>query len=135
MFQWRIAHVEIQSSRFFSQLMWNSNIKTINIIKLVLMIFNAWFGYFQDVGYLLHGRTLIVHNLITINFNWSTWTWSIIQWENLQHDTSQTFNTFNQSQHFLHTLHKPLCFSCIFTFFEISTICWKCCFLPSSVLK
>ena len=39
---------------------------------------------------------------------------------NPQHETSQTtFDTFNQSQHLLHTLHKSLCFSCIFTFLEI----------------
>ena len=37
------------------------------------MIFNVWFGYFEYVGYLLHGITLIVLSecldLITINFN------------------------------------------------------------------
>ena len=45
--------------------------------------------------------------LIAINFNWSTWLWSIIQW-NLQHKTSQTtFDVFNQSQHLLYSLHKP----------------------------
>ena len=39
---------------------------------------------------------------------------------NPQHKTSQTtFDTFDQSQHFLHTLHKSLCFSCAFTFLEI----------------
>ena len=43
--------------------------------------------------------------------------------KNLQHETSQTtFDTFDQSQHLLHTLHKSfffLHFSCIFTFLEI----------------
>ena len=39
---------------------------------------------------------------------------------NLQHETSQTtFDTFDQSQHLFHILHKSLCFSCIFTFLEI----------------
>ena len=49
------------------------------------MIFNAWFGYFEYVGYLLHGITLIVLNycldLIVLNFNWSTRLWNIIQRE------------------------------------------------------
>ena len=45
-------------------------------------------------------------DLIAINLNWSTWPWSIIQW-NLQHKTLQTtFDAFNQSQHLLHSLHK-----------------------------
>ena len=40
----------------------------------------------------------------------------------LQQGTSQTFDMFNQSRHFLHTTHKSfffLHFSCIFTFLEI----------------
>ena len=47
------------------------------------MIFNAWFGYFEYVGYLPRGITLIILNecidLIDINFNWSTWLWNNIQ--------------------------------------------------------
>ena len=41
--------------------------------------------------------------------------------KNLQHNTWQTtFDTFDQSQHLLHTLHKSfLSLSCIFTFLEI----------------
>ena len=35
------------------------NIKAINITKLVQMIFSAWSGYFEYVGYLPHGITLI----------------------------------------------------------------------------
>ena len=40
---------------------------------------------------------------------------------NLQHDTSQTtFDTFDESQNLLHTLHHLfLGFSCVFTFLEI----------------
>ena len=41
-------------------LKWNPNIKAINITKLVQMIFSAWFGYFEYVGYLLWHITLIV---------------------------------------------------------------------------
>ena len=41
---------------------WNPNIKVINIIKLMQMIFNAWFGYFEFVGYLPHVIMLIFLN-------------------------------------------------------------------------
>ena len=55
--------------------MWNPNIKAINITQLVQIIFNAWSGYFEYVGYLPHGTPFIVLNyclnLITINFRWS----------------------------------------------------------------
>ena len=37
--------------------MWNTNIKAINITKLVQKIFNTWFRYFEYVGYLPHGIT------------------------------------------------------------------------------
>ena len=63
--------------------MWNPNIKVINIIKLVQMIFNTWLEYFEYIGYLSCGITLIILNecidLIDINFNWSTWLWNNIQ--------------------------------------------------------
>ena len=47
------------------------------------------------------------------------------------------FDTFDQSQHLFHKLHKSfLHFSCIYTFLEINIIWQTCCiFLPSSVLK
>ena len=38
-------------------LMWNPNIKVINITKLVQMIFSTWFGYFEYVGSLPYGIT------------------------------------------------------------------------------
>ena len=91
---------------------------------------NHWFGYFDHVGNLQCGITLIVLSycldLIAVNFNWSTQHWSIILRcfiLNLQDETSPTtFDTFNQSQHLLHTLHKSfvcVCFSYVFTFLEI----------------
>ena len=65
--------------------MWNPNIKVINITKLVEMIVNAWFGYFEYVGCLLHSILLTdlkqCIDLIAVNFNWSTPPCSIIQWE------------------------------------------------------
>ena len=88
--------------------MWNPNIKAINITKLVQMIFSAWFGYFEYVGYLPRGMTLIVLNkcldLITINFNWSTQPWSTVQRE--ISSTQTTFEMFDQSQQLLHMRHK-----------------------------
>ena len=51
----RELHLEIWSRRFFFPLMWNPNIKAINIPKLVQMILSAWFGYFEYVSHLLHG--------------------------------------------------------------------------------
>ena len=68
----RELHVEILSRRVFL-LMWNPNIKAINITKLVQMIFNIWFGNFEYVGCLSCSRTLIVlnqcPNLISVNFH------------------------------------------------------------------
>lgn len=40
--------------RFFFPLIWNPNIKVINITKLVQVIFNAWFGYLENGSYPLH---------------------------------------------------------------------------------
>ena len=64
----RESHVEILPWRFFS-LMWNSNIKAINLTELVQMTFNACFGYFEYVAYLLHCITLSSNNI-------SVWLWS-----------------------------------------------------------
>ena len=38
------------------------NVKLINITKLVQVIFNAWFGYFEHVGYLSCSIMLIILN-------------------------------------------------------------------------
>ena len=80
----RDSYVEIRSRRFLStSLMWNPNIKVINITNLVQMIFNAWFAYFEYASYLPCGITLIVlnycFNLILINFDWSTLSSSNVQ--------------------------------------------------------
>ena len=47
---------------FPAELMWNPNVKAINITKLVLMIFNEWYGFFEYVCYLLCGVMLIFLN-------------------------------------------------------------------------
>jgi len=61
---------------FFFSLMWNPNVKVINITKVVQMIFIVWFGYSEYVGYLPCGITLVVLysclDLIAVNFNKST---------------------------------------------------------------
>lgn len=43
-------------------LMWDPNIKVLNINKLVQMIFKALSGYFEYVSYLLRGITLTILN-------------------------------------------------------------------------
>ena len=69
----RDSHTEIWSRRFLL-LMWNPDIKVINITKLVQLIFNARFGYFEYISYLLHHVNCCSQclNCIAINFNWST---------------------------------------------------------------
>ena len=101
--------------------MWNPNIKEIHITKLVHMIFSSWFGYFEYVGYLLCGIMLVVLNVLIWSLSVSIDLPDHGAARNLQHATSQTtFDTFDQSQHLLHTLHKSFfAFSCIFTFLEI----------------
>ena len=79
-------------------------------------------GYFEYVSYLPCHMMLIVLNVSI----WSLLTLSVCQTmehhpaRNLQHKTSQTtFDLSDQSWHLLHTLHKPLCFSCVLNFLEI----------------
>ena len=105
--------------------MWNPNVKTIHITKLVQMIFNAWFGYFEYVSYLLRGIILIVCNycfdLIPINFNWSSRPWSIVQQEISRTKLRKPLLTHSIS-HSTFSIHRTnlfVCFSCVFTFLEI----------------
>ena len=96
--------------------MWNPNIKAINITKLVQIIFNAWFGYFEYVGYLPHGIPLIVLNycldLITINFKWCTDCGAL---------SSKKFPAWNFTNHFWHiwsvTATSPYSAQIFFFFF------------------
>ena len=105
--------------------MWNPNIKAIHITKLVQMIFNAWFGYSEYVGDLPSAITLIVvsycFDLISINLNWSTRLWSIVQWEISSTKLRKPLGTHSISQRTLsiHCTNLFLCFSCVFTFLEI----------------
>ena len=115
--------------------MWNSNIKAINITKLVQMIFNAWFGYFEYISSLPRGIMLIVLNycfdLIAINFSWSTRLWSIVQREISSTKLCKPLLThlISHSTFSIHCTNLFVYFSCFFTFLPI--ICRKCCFFPS----
>ena len=127
--------------------MWNPNIRVNNINKLhkwaVQMIFNVWFGYFEYVGYLLHGITLIALSecldLITINFNCFTWPWNTVQQEipNMKLLKPLLTHSISHSSLSIDCTKLILSFSCDFTFLEIiKHNVLKCCFLlPSSVLK
>ena len=119
----RESHAEIWARKFFFSLMWNPNIKVMNITELVQMIFNAWNGYFGYVGYFLRGATLIgcsqlILDLISIYFNWSTSPWAS------EKSPAQNFEnhfwyirSVTAPSHTLHTLF--LCFSYVFTFLQI----------------
>ena len=52
--------------------MMNPNIKMINKTKLVQMIFNTWFEYFEYADHILQGITLTVPINVSI---WSLLTW------------------------------------------------------------
>ena len=111
--------------KVFFSLKFNPNIIVINIAKLVQMIFSVWFGYFRHVSYLLHGIVLIVLKsfltLITINFNWYIWPWSIVQSEIFSMKFHKLLLTPFISHSTFSTLHRVFIFSfsCVFTFPEI----------------
>ena len=73
--------------------------------------------------------------MITISFSWPTWPLKHCPRKSLQH---VTIDTFDQSQHLLHSLHRSffLLFSCIFTFLEIikHNMSKCCCFHLSLIL-
>ena len=54
---------------------------------------------------------------------------------NLQHETSNTFDTFDQSWHLPHTLHKSFFFFCIFNFLEIMKHNMPKCLIFSSIFN
>ena len=117
----RELHVEIRSGRFLS-LMWNSNIKVMNITKLVQMIFSAWFGYFEHVSYLSYGNNTDCSQLM---FQFACYLLQLVYLSvehgpvrNLQHKTSQTALThfISHSTFSIHRTNIFLRFSCVFTF-------------------
>ena len=87
--------------------------------------FSTWFGCFEYVGYLLCGITLVVLNycfdLIAINFNWSSWPWSIVQWGISSTKLRKSLLTclIGHSTFSTHCTNLFLRFSCVFTFLEI----------------
>ena len=114
-----------------------------NITKLMRMIFNAWCGYFEYVGYLPSSITLITLSecldLITINFNWSTGPWSTIQWEISSTKLHKLLLTcsINHSTVSICCTKFFVGFRCIHTFLEIikHNMLKMLLFLPWSVLK
>ena len=61
MTEWLSIHTQVENHMqkysqegFFFLQKWNTNVKTINITKLLRMIFKAWFGYFEYISHLLH---------------------------------------------------------------------------------
>ena len=121
--------------------MWNPDIKAMNITKLVQMIFNAWVGYFEYVGYLPRGIMLIVLNVSILSL-------STTGLPDLGASSSKKSPARNFTNHFWHvrsvTAPSPytaqlfLHFCCVFTFLEImkhNMPKMLLFFLPSSVLK
>ena len=123
--------------------MWNTNIKAINVTKLVQVIFNTWFAYFEYVTYLPRGVTEIVLSLcphfIAISFNRCTRIWSIVQQEISGTNLRQPLLThlINQSTLSKHCTNLYFVIQlCFHLYWPLFMICWKCClFLPFSILK
>ena len=101
-----------------------------------------WLGYFECAGCLPCGITLIALSsclyLISINFSWSAWPWSIIR-------RGISSAKLCRPLWISHTAPSPytvqiffLSFSCVFTFLEIikyTIPIMLIYFLPSSILK
>ena len=123
--------------------MWNTNIKAINVTKLVQMIFKTWFAYFEYARYLPHGIMEIVltscPHLVAISFNRSTRMWSIVQQEISSTNLCQPLLTHltNQSTFSKHCTNIYFVIQlCFHLYWPLFIICWKCClFLPFSILK
>ena len=103
--------------------MWDPNIKAINITKLVQMIFNAWFGYFEYVKISPMWYNIDCSQLMSwFDFNnWCTQPWSIVQREVYSMKLCKPLLTYSisHSTFSIHYTNLFLRFSCIFTFLEV----------------
>ena len=117
----------VHEGPFFTSLMWNPNIKTIHITKLVQMVFNSRFGYCEYVGHVLHGITLEGFFSVKVSV-WllSTSTVLFQPWQNLSNEKSPAQNfashfdaSVSHSTFSIHCTNLILHFSCILTFLEI----------------
>ena len=111
---------------FFTSHMWNPNIKMINIpgwytwfstLDLKTWFWVCWLcPMWYNVDYSQLMSRFVCYQLPLV--------YPTVEHRparNLQHETSQTTcDMFDQSQQFLHKLHKAfLCFSCVFSFLEL----------------
>ena len=123
--------------------MWYPNIKAINIIKLVQII-NDFSVLNLDTLSVSAISCVVSHNCSQLMSLFDHYQFQLVYLtmkhhpaKSLQHEI---IDTFDQSQHLLHTLHRSfyfLLFGCIFTFLEIIKHNMpKCCFFHlSSILK
>ena len=124
---------------FFHLTCVESKHQMINIVKVVGMIFNAWYGYFEYIGYLSHGIALIFLNVLiwSLSTSTSTGVWSIVQWQ-----ISSMRNFTNHSWYIGSSTAPSPCTAHFFafqffTFLEIINynMLKALHFLPSSILK
>ena len=99
-------------------------IKVINTNKLVKVILNACFEYFEHVSYLSSGTMLTVLLMSWLDQYQLQLLYPTVEHHpvrDLQPETSQTtFDMFDHSHHLLHILHKSfLCVSAVFFSLEI----------------
>lgn len=94
------------------------HIKVNNLTKLVQIIFNVWFSYFEYIGYFWCHITLILLKSWFDQFQW----WSIIQWE--------ISNTKLNKSLLIHSIrHKSKSHFYSFKIKKKTIMCWKWYFL------
>ena len=108
---------------FFTSLMWNPNVKEINLAKLVQIIFNTWVGYFGYAGYLLCGKILIILNVsvwsLTLQLVYLK-TMEDCSAKNLQHKTVNHFwHIWSVTERSSYTAWIFFALSVVLTFLEI----------------
>ena len=116
----RKLHVEIQSRKFFSvnlcekpkhQSDGHNQTSANDFQSLIWMFWVCWSWYSVDCSQLMSWFDHFQLQLVYLTLEHYPKSWNFIK---LEHETSQTiFDSFDQSQHLLYTLHKSL-FVCLF---------------------